>query len=788
MIRSLVFTCVIACFGTQALCQEVDLVRLGYTKSDITADQIGMAASGNGNSIVFVYSDQTVKVFDVTSGKFVKKFKGPYAELFDVYISSTGIIALISKNELQLWDWKKEQLLQKFILPEDATKAAFSDANNLLAIGQKDGITSIFDLKAQKLIREIKINKHHVGAIAIHPNGADIVIGGIVTSNFSPQTLSMFDIATGNEKIKSVEKGYFTMLTFNKSGSEIMAAGLNGSVTKTLLMTLDGKDLRLKKKFDSESNLSNSRVPYGGLFDGDRLFAVTLAQAFNVNDSQTGALMFTTKSEKNKIPPFPRFGVGSFNVFRLQEKGRKILLNSTKNNINQIFDAESNAIIGYFFSDSNDDFAIVSRDGRVEGSSQALSKLYWTSRNSTRKTSLESTFQQKFTPRLLAQMLLENTSAQLTFEVDNVVEKIPVLTLKSVNGTQPPSTSNMFQSALKKSQVVIEVKENLGEVKEVMLYQNAKLIQRAPNQGNVKFPFEVILNSSFGEDNYFYAIATSKSGIEAEKIKFIINYKTATNEKPNLYLITIGINQYKNPKYNLNYAQADAESVATLLGQNTLSLFGEVISYPILNDKAIKANIVNAFEEVSKKSVEQDVLFVYYAGHGVMSEGSVKASEFFMVPFDVTQLYGKDDMLFEKGISAEEIKTYATRINAQKQIFILDACQSAGALETVATRGAVEEKAIAQMARSTGTFWITASGTEQFATEFEKLGHGVFTYALLEGVKGSADANGDHKLTIRELSTYIENKVPELSEQFKGLSQFPSAYSFGNDFPIVVYK
>jgi WD40 repeat protein len=787
MIRNFIFTCIIAGSTLNSFAQEIDLVRLGYTKSEITAEQIGMAASPNGNNIVFIYSDQTVKVFDATSGKFVKKFKGPYAELFDVYVSSTGIIAMISKNELQLWDWKKEQLLQKFILPEDATKAAFSGANNLLAIGQKDGITSIFDLKNQKLIREIKINKHHIGAIAIHPNGTDIVIGGIVTSNFSPQTLSMFDIVSGIEKLKSVEKGYFTMLAFNKSGSEIMAAGLNGSVTKTLLMTLDGKDLRLKKKFDSESNLSNSRVPYGGLVDGDRLFALTLAQAFNVNDSQTGALMFTTKSEKNKIPPFPRFGVGSFNVFPLQEKGRKILLNSTKNNINQIFDPESNAIIGYFFSDSNDDFAIVSRDGRVEGTPQALSKLYWTSRNSSKKTSLESTFAQKFTPKLLSQMLIENTSGQVAFDVDDVVEKIPVLALKSVNG-QAPTTGNFFQSTQKKTQVVIEVKENIAEVKDVMLYQNAKLIQRMPNQSSPGFSFDVVLNSSFGEENYFYAVATSKSGIEAEKIKFIVNYKTVTNEKPNLYLITIGINQYKNPKYNLNYAQADAESVATLLGQTSSSLFGEIIAIPILNDKAIKANISNAFEEVSKKSVEQDVLFVYYAGHGVMSEGRARATEFFIVPFDVTQLYGKDEMLFEKGISAEEIKGYATRINAQKQIFILDACQSAGALETVAARGAVEEKAIAQMARSTGTFWITASGSEQFATEFEKLGHGVFTYALLEGIKGGADANGDHKLTIRELSTYIENKVPELSEQYKGLPQFPSAYSFGNDFPIIVYK
>jgi uncharacterized caspase-like protein len=103
-------------------------------------------------------------------------------------------------------------------------------------------------------------------------------------------------------------------------------------------------------------------------------------------------------------------------------------------------------------------------------------------------------------------------------------------------------------------------------------------------------------------------------------------------------------------------------------------------------------------------------------------------------------------------------------------------------------RGAAEEKAIAQLARSTGTFWITSTGAEQFATEFAKLGHGIFTYALLEGINGAADTNKDQRLTIRELSTYIENKVPELSEQLKGSAQFPSAYSFGNDFPIAVFE
>ncbi|MEO1097759.1 MAG: hypothetical protein AAFX57_08390 [Bacteroidota bacterium] len=58
----------------------------------------------------------------------------------------------------------------------------------------------------------------------------------------------------------------------------------------------------------------------------------------------------------------------------------------------------------------------------------------------------------------------------------------------------------------------------------------------------------------------------------------------------------------------------------------------------------------------------------------------------------------------------------------------------------MASRGVSKEKAIAQLARSTGTFCMTASGSEQFPVEFKSLGHNAFTYALLEGLSGSADS------------------------------------------------
>jgi hypothetical protein len=377
---------------------------------------------------------------------------------------------------------------------------------------------------------------------------------------------------------------------------------------------------------------------------------------------------------------------------------------------------------------------------------------------------------------------------RVAFEVDQVVDKIPVLQLKSVNGSLA-SANTTFTSTQKATKLELMVAQNPGEVTEIKLFQNSKLVKVIPNGGKSSYLMEVSLTNSFGEQNYFYATAGSKTGIESEKVKFTITYKGATEAKPRLFLVTIGINKYKNPKYNLNYAQADADGVATMISQKSKSLFQEVVPYSIRNDKAIKSNIYAALEQIKLKAKEQDMIVVYYAGHGVMSSGSDKEKEFFIVPYDVTQLYGKDELLYEKGISASDLKKYAQAINAQKQVFILDACQSAGALESVeGTRGAAEEKAIAQLARSTGTFWITSTGSDQFASEFAKLGHGIFTYTLLEGIGGAADVNNDQRLTIRELSTYIENKVPELSEQLKGTAQFPSAYSFGNDFPIAVFE
>lgn len=128
-------------------------------------------------------------------------------------------------------------------------------------------------------------------------------------------------------------------------------------------------------------------------------------------------------------------------------------------------------------------------------------------------------------------------------------------------------------------------------------------------------------------------------------------------------------------------------------------------------------------------------------------------------------------------------------IKAQKQLMLLDTCQSGGLVDSYAMRGAAEEKAIAQLSSTTGTTVIASTGTKQYASELTELGHGIFTYALLQALdKGAGDGNKDGRITVKELEAYVNDAVPELTLKHKGTAQYPNSYSRGQDFPIGVFQ
>jgi WD40 repeat protein len=426
---------------------------------------------------------------------------------------------------------------------------------------------------------------------------------------------------------------------------------------------------------------------------------------------------------------------------------------------------------------SNNRWVAYTPDGYFDGNQSGIATLHFV--KGLDVLPLESLYEQYYSPKHILQVLSG--------------EKIkrPSINISQINMPPIVEITNLAKNSIVTNpalQITIKATDQGGGIDEIRLYHNGKLLD-GTSRGfrSVGQTHEFTVTLTDGE-NRIKATAFNSQRTESIPDEIVVNYKAPQQVKPNMHILAVGINTYLNPKYNLNYAKNDADAFVKSLSTGASSLFGKVEVTSINDANATKTGIVAAFDRIKATAKAEDVFVFYYAGHGVMSTGNdTEKPLFYLIPHDVTKMYEADDMLKRLGISANEIGEFSKNIKAQKQLFVIDACQSGGAMQTLASRGASEEKAIAQLARSTGTYFIAASGTEQFATEVAELGHGVFTYAVIEALKGSCKSQ-DGRVTVNLLKSCVEDLVPELSKKHKGQPQFPTGYGFGMDFPIVIVK
>lgn len=335
--------------------------------------------------------------------------------------------------------------------------------------------------------------------------------------------------------------------------------------------------------------------------------------------------------------------------------------------------------------------------------------------------------------------------------------------------------------------LIVEVYDGGGGIREVNIYQNDKLIItdnsiKTKGEGDkVTRTYEVEM---VNEVNEFKVVVINYQKIESRPDILTVEYKGEILVTSTLHVLAIGINKYQNENYSLNYAQPDARAFVSKLSERGKRLFRNINKIEIYDEDATRDNIMMAFKTMASYARPEDVFLFYYAGHGTLDEEH--SEEFYLVPTNVTRLYGDSEQLMQKGISASDLRQMLTQVKSQKQIILMDACHSGGAVKSMSVRSAAsDEKAIFQLARSAGVVIIASSGTKQFATEFEELKHGVFTYALLEALDGKAD-NGDKRITVNELNSYMDNRVPELTKKYGGKTQHPVVHITGNDFPISI--
>lgn len=373
--------------------------------------------------------------------------------------------------------------------------------------------------------------------------------------------------------------------------------------------------------------------------------------------------------------------------------------------------------------------------------------------------------------------ILRKAGDEAKTSIAQQVSNMPVLKLAA------PSVSE--KAAQKNISLVIDV-ENKDFISELLLFQNGKRITVSPEifRGisipSITIPVELVTG-----ENTFIVSALNQSRVETTPLKFSIEFAGA-KATSSLYILAVGIDKYKNSRYNLNYAKADARGIAAQLVSSSAKIFRNIIVDSLFDENATTENIAAQVNRLKSQIKPEDVFLFYYAGHGIMNDpADGSKSDFYLVLHKVTQMQGNDEGLKANGLSASRLRDLLLEVPAQKQLILFDACNSGGAV-TSFTRGAAEEAAIFQLARSTGFTVLASTNQEQLAAELKDLKHGIFTYAIINGLKGEADLKKDGKITVKEIELYLNEIIPVLSEKYKGVQQYPQSFSRGMDFPLTI--
>ena len=239
--------------------------------------------------------------------------------------------------------------------------------------------------------------------------------------------------------------------------------------------------------------------------------------------------------------------------------------------------------------------------------------------------------------------------------------------------------------------------------------------------------------------------------------------------KARVWALVVGIGAYEQVP-SLEFTSVDAKRFYEFLRSPEGGKVPERQMRLLLNEEASLANLQNALAEVFEQADTSDLIIFYFAGHGL--EGG-------LVPVDYDTL--KNNLLQHSTIHSLMMDS-----KAKHRLCLADACHSGSygiAYQAFKEQGYQKPNAATRSMASTreqlarfyqglrraksGLAIILSSAAEEISLEASNLRQGVFTYFLIQGLKGGADTDKDASITIDELFNYLQAKVQHFTFGFQ---------------------
>ena len=252
---------------------------------------------------------------------------------------------------------------------------------------------------------------------------------------------------------------------------------------------------------------------------------------------------------------------------------------------------------------------------------------------------------------------------------------------------------------------------------------------------------------------------------------------TATAGPPTLYLLAVGVSNYKDKNITLTYPSKDAKDFAEAMSLQKGKLYRDVVVRVRTDEQATRDNIMDDLEWIQRQATQRDMVIVFLAGHGI---NDAVTGNYYYLPYDASIEAVKRTM-----IPGSEIHSTLARLTGTRILF-MDTCH-AGNVTGTAMRGVPDLRQFLQDLKDggQGLVVITSSRPGQKSQEHPAWNNGAFTKALVEGLKGKAQKDRQGFITFTALDAYITQRVKELTKGTQApatqksteVSDFPLAFS-----------
>lgn len=232
------------------------------------------------------------------------------------------------------------------------------------------------------------------------------------------------------------------------------------------------------------------------------------------------------------------------------------------------------------------------------------------------------------------------------------------------------------------------------------------------------------------------------------------------------WAVIIGVSAYEDSRIpSLRYATRDAQAFNDWLVSPGGGRYAPSKVKLLLDKDATNEKIKDALFNWLKQAIEEDVVVIYFAGHG-SPESPDAPQNLYLLPYNA-----RYDNIAVTGFPMWDIETALKRfIKARRVVIIADACHAAGVgqafdVSVRADRGLLVNPINSSLQNLSdigeGVCVISASRDREFSQEGREWGggHGVFSYYLIEGLKGSADFDKSGSVSIGEVTVYVSQQV-----------------------------